>query len=175
MNRRRVAAGVSVIVLVLCLIVAGCQTIPDPEIPPQEKASSTADANALLRQYQLSKVGHMYWGAYFLQGQDVYRYPYQRISGLFQFSSDEARTEYRKGSDQALWASVMGGVSGGLIGYPFGWYVGGGEWTTTDLVLLGGGLVSGVVSVILSVIADGSFEDAVLSYNRHLKDTFGAE
>jgi hypothetical protein len=175
MNRRSVAASCALVAVAACLLFAGCRTIPDPEIPPQEKASSTAEANALLREYQLSKVGHLYWGAYFLQGEKEYRYPYQRISALFQFSSDEARAEYRKGSNQALWASVFAGVGGGLIGYPLGWYVGGGELSQTELVLLGGGVVSGLVSVVLSIVADGTLEDAVVSYNRHLRDTLGGE
>ena len=175
MNRRSRAAIFALIAMAACLLFAGCQTIPDPEIPPQEKTSSTAEANALMREYQLSKVGHLYWGAYFLQGQKEYRYPYQRVSALFQFSSDEARAEYRKGSNQALWASIFAGMGGGLIGYPFGWYLGGGELSETELLLLGGGVVSGLVSVVLSIVADGTFEDAVVTYNRHLKDTFGAE
>jgi hypothetical protein len=175
MSHRPFAVAAAIAILVLCLVVTGCETIPDPEIPPQQKAASAQEANALLRQYQLTKVGHMYWGAYFLQGDKEFQYPYPRISGLFQYSSDKARLEYSKGSNQALWASVLGGVGGGLIGYPLGWSLGGGDWTTTELVLLGGGLVSGVVSIILSVAADGTFEQAVVDYNQHLRDSFGAQ
>jgi hypothetical protein len=31
------------------------------------------------------------------------------------------------------------------------------------------------VSVVLSIVADGTLEDAVVSYNRHLRDTLGGE
>jgi hypothetical protein len=173
---RRVLAGAAAL-LAACLLASGCRTIPDPEIPPQEKASSAQEASALLREYQLTKVGHLYGGAYFLQGEKEYHYPYQRISGLFQYSSDEARGEYRRGSNQALLAGIAGGVSGSLIGYPLGWYWyrGNGQWSTMDNVLIGSGLVAGVVGVIFSLIADGSFEEAVIDYNKHLRATFGAE
>jgi uncharacterized protein YceK len=173
MSRRLLA--ISMIVLAACLLISGCQTIPDPEIPPREKASSSQEANSLMREYQLAKIGHVYWGAYFLQGEKEYRYPYQRISGLFQFSSDEARAAYRKGSNQAVWAYITGSIGGGLIGYPLGWYLGSGEFSSTEVVLLGSGVVAGVISVILGIIADGNFEDAVVEYNNHLRGTFGAD
>lgn len=175
MSRRTRVLTVAGVVLAVCLLASGCETIPDPEIPPQERGSSATEANALLRQYQLAKVGHVYWGAYFLQGEKEYRYPYQRISGLFQFSSDEARSAYRKGSNQAVWSYVTASVGGGLIGYPLGWYLSSGGFTTTDAVLLGSGLAFGAISVVLGIIADGSFEDAVVRYNRDLRETFGAE
>jgi len=175
MNRRSLVISVAMVVLAICLLASGCETIPDPDIPPQEKASSAKEANALLRQYQLSKVGHVYWGAYFLQGEKEYRYPYQRISGLFQFSSDEARSAYRKGSNQSVWSYVTASIGGGLIGYPLGWYLYTDELSSTDLVFLGGGVAVGLVSVVLGIVADGSFEDAVVSYNRHLRDTFGPD
>ena len=175
MSRRSLAVIVSAVVLAICLLASGCETIPDPEIPPQEKASSAREANALLRQYQLSKVGHVYWGAYFAQGEKPYRYPYQRISGLFQFSSDEARSAYRKGSNQAVWSYVTASIGGGLVGYPLTWYLYTDELSSTDLVFLGGGVAVGLVSVVLGIIADGSLEDAVVLYNQDLRDTFGAE
>jgi uncharacterized protein YceK len=175
MNPHSIATTFVMIVLAACLLVSGCRTIPDPEIPPREKASSSQEANEMMREYQLAKIGHIYWGTYFLQGEKEYRYPYQRISGLFQFSSDEARSAYRKGSNQAIWSYVTAGIGGGLIGYPLGWYIGSKEFSTTELVLLGSGVVSGVISIVLGIIADGNFEDAVVKYNEHLGDTFGAD
>jgi uncharacterized membrane protein YedE/YeeE len=160
---------------VVCILLAGCETVPDPVLPPQEKAASQSEAEAHYQQYRLSKVGHTIWGAHYLQGMKPHKYSYQHLSHLYALSSLEAQSAYRKGSNRAIVGGVFGGVGGGLFGYPFGWYIATDELGTPEYVMLGVGIVISGISIILTILADDAFEAATTAYNLDLKETLGAE
>jgi hypothetical protein len=157
------------------ILLAACESVPDPVLPPREKAASRSEAQAQYEQYRLSKVGHIFWGAYYLQGMKPYRYRYQRLSHLYTESSQEARSAYRKGSNLAVVGSVFAGVGGGLIGYPLGWYLSTNELDTREYVMVGAGVVSTGISVLLSILANNALEEATVEYNLDLRQTLGAE
>ena len=167
--------GLFVALTVVCILLAGCETVPDPVLPPQEKAASRSEAEAQYQQYRLSKVGHTFWGAHYLQGMKPYKYSHQRLSHLYALSSPDAQNAYRKGSNLAIFGAVLGGTGGGFIGYPFGWYIETDELGAREYVFLGVGVVSAGVSIILTILADDAFEEATAKYNLDLKQSLGAE
>ena len=160
---------------VVCILLDGCETVPDPVLPPQEKASSQSEAESQYQQYRLSKVGHTFWGAHYLQGIKPYRYSHQRLSHLYALSSPQAQLAYKKGSNLALFGAVLGGTGGGFFGYPFGWYIATDELGAREYVFLGVGVESATISVILAILADDAFEEATVAYNLDLRQTLGAE
>jgi uncharacterized protein YceK len=173
----RSALGPAMVLAVagIILLLSGCESVPDPVIPPQEKAASQSDAEAQYREYRLSKVGHTFWGAHYLQGNKPYRYSHQRLSHLYALSSPEAQGAYREGTNLMIGRSVLGAVGGGFFGYPLGWYFTYDEFGPTEYVFLGVGVMSAAVSVLLAVLADDAFEEATAAYNLDLRHTLGAE
>jgi hypothetical protein len=173
----KIKAGFTIVLIIaaVSLFLAGCQSVPDPVIPPQEKAESASEAETQYQAYRLSKVGHTFWGAYYLQGSKPYRYNAQRLSHLYALSSPEAQTDYRKGTNLSILGSVFSGVGGGFFGYPIGWYFARDEFGPTEYVFLGVGFVSAGVSILLSILADDAFEAATAEYNLDLRHTLGAD
>jgi hypothetical protein len=175
MTKSRIRFVVLVVIGVLFMLLGGCESVPDPVIPPQEKAASQSEAEAQFQEYRISKVGHTFWGAHYLQGMKPYKYTHQRLSHLFALSSPDAQSAYRKGTNLSILGSVFAGVGGGFFGYPLGWYFAYDDFGPTEYVLLGVGLMSAGVSVFLSILADDAFEEATAEYNFDLRRTLGAE
>jgi hypothetical protein len=173
--KSRTSRMISFSIFAAVLLLVGCESVPDPVIPPQEKAESPGEAEAQYLEYRLSKVGHTFWGAHYLQGTKPYRYNHQRLSHLYALSSPQARSAYREGTNLMIVRSVLGAAGGGSFGYPLGWYYAYGEFRPADYVFLGVGLVSAGVSIFLSFLADDAFEEAISAYNLDLRRTLGAE
>ncbi len=175
MVKYRIGFAIVLMIAAASLLLQGCESVPDPVIPPQEKAASRSEAEAQYREYRLSKVGHTFWGAHYLQGTKPYKYTHQRLSHLYALSSPEASSAYTKGTNLSILGSVFGGVGGGFFGYPIGWYFATDDFGPAEYVFLGISVVSAGVSIFLSILADDAFEEATAEYNLDLRQTLGAD
>jgi len=175
MAKTRIGFAIVLFIAAVSLLLAGCESVPDPVIPPQEEAASRSEAEARYREYRLSKVGHTFWGAHYLQGTKPYKYDHQRLSHLYALSSPEARSAYNKGTNLSILGSVFTGIGGGFFGYPIGWYFAAEDFGPTEYVFVGVAFVSAGVSIFLSILADDAFEEATAEYNLDLRQTLGAD
>jgi hypothetical protein len=157
------------------LLLGGCESVPDPVVPPQHEASSRSEAEARYEEYRLTKVDNTFRGAYYLQGTKPYKYNHQDLSHLYALSSPEAQSAYRKGTNLSIMGSVFAGVAGGMFGYPLGWHFAYDDFGPTEYAFLGVGVMSAGVSIFLSILADDAFDQATAEYNLDLRETLGAE
>jgi hypothetical protein len=146
--------------------------VPDPVIPPQEKAASRSEAEAQYREFRLSKV---VLGGVLPSGDEAVQvhsqallppiYPEQPASPERQFRRNEP-------VDPALgvWRRRRK-----FFIYPIGWYFAEDNIRPTEYVFFKVSVVSAGVSIILSILADDSFEEATAAYNLDLRQTLGAE
>jgi hypothetical protein len=175
MKKDKLFVKTIVVVGIGCFVLLSCQTLPDPKIPPAEKQPTAQQARNVYLDHELSKVGSLYWGTYIFQGTDPYNYPFQRLSPLFEKSSDDALTAYKDASNLAIAAYITAGAGGACMGWPLGSYIATQELQTADFILLGTGVVLTTVSIVIGSIADGHLSLAVNHYNSELKLVLGVE
>lgn len=83
-------------------------------------------------------------------------------------SNEKAYSQIKSAASNNTLASIIGAIGGGLVGYPVGTSLGGGNpnWT---LAAIGGGLI--VASIPLSIKAKKQSQEAVATFNDGLKKT----
>jgi len=110
-----------------------------------------------------------FWGTkYIWNGQKI-----QPRSGFATIMADheECLASVRSGNTKFWSGAVLAGVGGALIGWPVGQSIGGAEDVNWELAYVGGGIA--VFGIILSVMAEKSYNKAVNCYNAQFENTSG--
>ncbi|MBW8003813.1 MAG: hypothetical protein FVQ80_17750 [Planctomycetes bacterium] len=147
----------------------GCQTTYKLAIPEIDPDVAQEEREFIYENYKLEYFGSILTGSYFQQDDSI-KFPYPVAGELFEHSSEEAKLLYSSGSATTITAGIIGGVGGGLIGYPLGTAIGGKKWETVDYILLGSGAGLSIVSFIVAEVGISFFSDATEEYNRHLRE-----
>ena len=79
----------------------------------------------------------------------------------------KAADELSTANSRMMTGMVIGGIGGGLVGWPIGASLGGGEDVNWNLAYAGGGLIA--IRLFFATSADGHFRNAVDIYNGEIE------